>query len=79
MKIKNHIFLAAILVSIGLVVTNATERTVELRALMSAVDASTAWDLRCHVREKLIEFVQKNYPEALPKLRAELYEQKVDE
>jgi small-conductance mechanosensitive channel len=62
----------------GLVVTNATERTVELRALMSAVDASTAWDLRCHVREKLIEFVQKNYPQALPKLRAELYEQKVD-
>jgi small-conductance mechanosensitive channel len=62
----------------GLVVTNATERTVELRALMSAVDASTAWDLRCHVREKMIEFVQKNYPEALPKLRAELYEQKVD-
>jgi len=63
----------------GLVVTNATERTVELRALMSAADASTAWDLRCHVREKLIEFVQKNYPDALPKLRAELYEQKVDE
>jgi small-conductance mechanosensitive channel len=62
----------------GLVVTNATERTVELRALMSAADASTAWDLRCHVREKLIEFVQKNYPDALPKLRAELYEQKVD-
>ena len=63
----------------GLVVTNATERTVELRALMSAADASTAWDLRCHVREKLIEFVQKNYPDALPKLRAELNEQKVDE
>lgn len=62
----------------GLVVTNATERTVELRALMSAPNASAAWDLRCHVREKLIEFVQKNYPDALPKLRAELYEQKVD-
>jgi len=62
----------------GLVVTNATERTVELRALMSAVDASTAWNLRCHVREKLIDFVQKNYPQALPKLRAELNEQKVD-
>jgi len=62
----------------GLVVTNTTERSVELRALMSAANASAAWDLRCHVREKLIEFVQKNYPEALPKLRAELYEQKVD-
>jgi len=56
----------------GLQVTNATERTMELRALMSAADASAAWGLRCEVREKLIEFVQKNYPEALPKTRAEL-------
>jgi len=59
-------------------VTNTSERTVELRALMSAVDASTAWSLRCHVREKLIDFVQKNYPEALPKLRTELNRQKVE-
>ncbi|MBN1805275.1 MAG: mechanosensitive ion channel [Sedimentisphaerales bacterium] len=62
----------------GLVVTNTTERTVELRALMSAADASTAWDLRCHVREKLIDFVRKNYPDALPRLRTELYGRKVD-
>lgn len=26
--------------------------------------------LHCHVREKLIEFIQKNYPDSLPKLRA---------
>jgi len=32
--------------------TNTSERTVELRALMSAADASTAWSLRCKVREK---------------------------
>ncbi len=56
----------------GLQVTDAKERTMELRALMSAADSSAAWDLRCEVREKLIEFVQKNYPEALPKTRAEL-------
>ena len=56
----------------GMQVTNATERTMELRALMSAADASVAWGLRCEVREYLIEFVQKNYPEALPKTRAEL-------
>lgn len=54
-------------------VTNTTDHAVELRALMSAADASTAWSLRCHVREKLIEFVQKNYPQALPKMRAELH------
>ena len=54
-------------------VTNTSERTVELRALMSAADASTAWSLRCQVREKLIDFIQKNYPEALPKLRTEFH------
>ena len=53
-------------------VTNASERTLELRVLVSAPDAGTAWDLRCYVREKLVEFLQKNYPQALPKVRAEL-------
>ncbi len=51
-------------------VTNTSEHAIELRALMSAADASTAWSLRCYVREKLVEFIQKNYPESLPKLRA---------
>jgi len=55
-------------------VTNTTERTVELRALLSAADASTAWSLRCEVREKLIDFIREKYPQALPKLRAELYQ-----
>jgi len=50
-------------------VTNATERTVELRALMSAADASSAWSLRCEVREKLIEYIGEKYPQALPRLR----------
>jgi len=56
----------------GLQVTNTTEHTVELRALMSAPDASSAWDLRCEVRERLVEFIQKNYPDGLPKVRAEI-------
>ena len=55
-------------------VTNASERTVELRALMSAADSSSAWELRCEVREKLIAFIRQNYPDALPKVRAELTE-----
>jgi small-conductance mechanosensitive channel len=59
---------------VGLVVTNVSERTVELRALISAADSGRAWDLRCHVREKLVEFVRDNYPQALPRLRAELSE-----
>ena len=52
-------------------VTAATERTLELRALVSAADASSAWELRCYVREKLIEFIKTDYPDALPKFRAE--------
>jgi len=56
----------------GLQVTNTSERTLEVRALMSAADASAAWNLRCHVREKLVDFIKTKYPQALPRLRAEL-------
>lgn len=56
----------------GVQVTNTTERSVELRALMSTQDSSSAWELRCHVREKLLDFLQENYPESLPRVRLEL-------
>jgi small-conductance mechanosensitive channel len=56
----------------GLQVTDAGEHTVQLRALMSAPNGSQAWDLRCHVREKLIQFLQDRYPESLPRTRAEV-------
>jgi small-conductance mechanosensitive channel len=56
----------------GLQVTNATDRSVELRALMSAVDASVAWNLRCEIREKMLAWLQASYPECLPRVRAEL-------
>ena len=36
--------------------------TVQLRVLLSAADAGRLWDLRCHVREQLILFLQRNYP-----------------
>ncbi len=51
-------------------VTDATERTVQVRALMSAVDSGTAWELRCEIREKLIAFIQRSYPQSLPVVRA---------
>ncbi len=41
----------------GLVVTDANERTIQVRCTMSAADASTAWDLRCAVREKMIAWL----------------------
>jgi hypothetical protein len=60
----------------GLQVTNAGEHTLELRALMSAPSGPSAWDLRCHVREKLIEYLQAHNPQSLPKTRAEVSLQK---
>jgi small-conductance mechanosensitive channel len=57
-------------------VTDAKERTVESRILVSAKNSPTAWDLRVHVREKMIEFLQKNYPAALPRTRIVLEEKK---
>ena len=56
----------------GLQVTNAGEHTLELRALMSAPSGPRAWDLRCHVREKLIQFLQEHHPQSLPRTRTEV-------
>lgn len=55
-------------------VTDSKETTVETRILVSAKNSPTAWDLRVHVREKMIEFIQNNYPESLPKTRVTLKE-----
>lgn len=52
-------------------VVDTTERTMQLRALMSAPDSPTAWDLRCEVREKLIGFLQDRFPDSLPQVRLE--------
>jgi small-conductance mechanosensitive channel len=51
-------------------VTEATEHSLQVRALASAADAGRAWDLRCEIREQMIRFVQQAFPEALPRLRA---------
>jgi len=56
----------------SLQVTNLSERTLELRALMSSANSSNSWDLRCLVRERLIAFLQQRYPETLPKFRAQM-------
>jgi len=57
---------------IVLQVSDAKDRTVELRALLSARSAPAAWDLRCEVREKLIAYLQEEYPDALPRTRQEV-------
>lgn len=50
-------------------VTEFSQQTMQIRALMSASDSGKLWDLRCYVREKMIDFLQKNYPQCLPKQR----------
>ncbi len=53
-------------------VTNSTEKTMEIRLLVSAKDSATAWDLRVFLREQMIQFLQKEYPEHLPQARVAL-------
>jgi len=53
-------------------VTDVKTETIEIRALMSASNSSSAFDLRCYIRENLINYIQANFPESLPKTRAEL-------
>ena len=52
---------------LGLAGHGYADRTVTLRALMSAPDAPTAWDLRCLVRERFVAFLQREYPQCLPR------------
>jgi small-conductance mechanosensitive channel len=54
---------------VNLQVTDCNETTIQLRALVSANSAAAVWNLRCEVREKLIEFLQREYPHALPRRR----------
>lgn len=53
-------------------VTDASDRAMQVRALVSSGDSGRNWDLRCRVREGLIAFLQREYPQALPRLRAEI-------
>jgi len=56
----------------NLQITETTERAMQLRVLATAADASKSWDLRCEIREKLLAFLQRQYPASLPRVRATL-------
>lgn len=55
-------------------VTGADGQTIEVRALVSASESGSAFDLRCEVREKMIAFLRENHPYCLPRLREEHYQ-----
>jgi hypothetical protein len=54
---------------VNLQVSDTREGVIELRCLVSARNAPACWDLRCEVREKLIAFIQAEYPHSLPHTR----------
>ena len=58
----------------NVLVTDASDRAMEIRFLMSAATSTALWELRCSIREGVIAFVRDNYPEHLPRLRAQLAE-----
>jgi small-conductance mechanosensitive channel len=53
----------------GLQVTDTKQNTIEVRALVSSTDPGKVFDLRCEVREGLIEYLCRNHPESLPRQR----------
>jgi small-conductance mechanosensitive channel len=53
-------------------VTETTERTIEVRLLVSARNSGDLFDLRCAVREGMVAYLNAHHPEALPRTRAEL-------
>jgi small-conductance mechanosensitive channel len=52
-------------------VTDANERGMQLRVLVSSAASGPNFDLRCRVREGLLDFIQREYPTALPRIRAD--------
>jgi hypothetical protein len=53
-------------------VVETSEHAMQVRILVSASDAGRAWELRCRVRERLIDFIQRRYPDCLPHIRADI-------
>jgi small-conductance mechanosensitive channel len=52
-------------------VTDAKERTIEVRVLVSSGNSGKAFDLRCKMREALIAFLAREYPQSLPVVRVQ--------
>jgi hypothetical protein len=63
---------------IALQVTDLKESTMEIRMLASASTSGRAFELRCEIREKMIAFVLQRYPDALPRVRTDLSDQRAE-
>jgi len=56
----------------NLQVTDATEKTMQIRVLATSADSAKSWDLRCDIREKLIAYIQQQHPQSLPHFRTQI-------
>lgn len=54
-------------------VTDTSEKSMQLRILVSSADASLNFDARCYVREKMIAFIGREFPQSLPQLRTDIH------
>ena len=59
---------------VNVAVTEFHPREMELRILISASNAARTFDLRCEMREKLVDWLQRHNPGALPRTRAAIEE-----
>ncbi|MFT3859504.1 MAG: mechanosensitive ion channel [Aquabacterium sp.] len=55
-------------------VTDADQRAVQIRCLVSSANSGDSWNLRCQVREQLLAYVQAQFPDGLPQVRAHLHD-----
>jgi len=51
-------------------VDDTSEGAISVRILVSAVHPQQLWDLRCHVREEMLAFLAREYPQYIPPMRA---------
>ena len=57
---------------VNMQVTDFKQDTMEVRMLVSAANAGSAFDLRCEMREKMIGWLQSEHPDSLPRRRARI-------
>ncbi len=53
-------------------VTETSEQTIQVRLLVSSGNSGDLFDLRCVVRERMIDYLNRCHPQALPRLRADV-------
>src|ERR1019366_3048689 len=58
----------------ALQVTDAVGGFVHVRILVSAADSPTLFDLRCYVREAMVDWVQRQNPQTMPRARITINE-----